>query len=319
MKKKVSVIGAAGYTGGELIRLLLGHPDVEIDSLVSRSQIGKPVGQVHTDLLHSDLVFQQESKEADVFFLAMGHGRSREWMETQEPSQDSLVIDLSNEYREERGGHSFIYGLTEYNKEQLVDSKRIANPGCFASCIQLGLMPLAAKGFLKGSIHVNAVTGSTGAGVKPSSTGHFSWRSGNLSAYKIFTHQHLGEIKETLNENQKMNFPIYFVPVRGCFTRGIHASIYTEYDGTLEEAKKLFKDYYSDSPFVHLSEGIPNIKSIVNTNHTHLYLEKHDNQLVIISVLDNLVKGASGQAIQNMNVSLGFEEMSGLNLKSNVF
>lgn len=319
----VGIIGGAGYTAGELIRILLNHPEAQITFIHSTSNGGKPITDVHTDLLgDTNLVFSAEYdfSNLDVIFLCMGHGKSVEFMETVSLPNNLKVIDLSADFRLKREGNEFVYGLPELNLEAIKSAKYIANPGCFATGIQLSVLPLAAAGMIKGEIHVNAITGSTGAGQSPSKTSHFSWRNGNLSAYKIFDHQHLGEINQSLNQLQSSYKPsLNFIPLRGNHTRGIYATAYTNYDGTLEEAQQLYLNYYEEHPFVHLTKVNPDLKQVVNTNKCILYLEKHDDKLLIISITDNLIKGASGQAIQNMNLLFGLDQKTGLYLKPIAF
>ena len=320
---KVGIIGGAGYTAGELLRILLHHPLAEIAFVQSSSNAGNPLADVHVDLLgETDLVFTKEIpfSEADVIFLCMGHGKSKEFLEANKLPEKLRVIDLSHDFRLKREGNDFIYGLPELNRELIKEAKNIANPGCFATGIQLALLPLAAAGLLKDEVHVQAVTGSTGAGQKPGETSHFSWRNNNLSAYKIMEHQHEGEILQSLKQLQpSFENDFNFVPVRGNHTRGIFVSAYTRFDGTLEEAKQLYAEYYREHPFVFVSDKNPGMKQVVNTNKGVVYLEKHNHKLVIISITDNLIKGASGQAVQNMNLMFGLDEKSGLNLKPVAF
>lgn len=313
------IIGGAGYTAGELIRILLNHPQAELAYVQSSSNAGKPVYQVHRDLLgDTNLIFVAEFDytQCDVLFLCMGHGKSRAFIENNTIPANVKIIDLSQDYRLKSGENDFVYGLPELNREVIRSSTHIANPGCFATGIQLTLLPLAAAGLLSDEVHVNAITGSTGAGQAPSQTSHFSWRSGNLSVYKAFEHQHLGEITQSVKQLQNsFDKPINFIPVRGNHTRGILVSTYTTYNGTMEDAVKCYEDYYSDHPFVFVTNENPDLKQVVNTNKAILHLEKHGNKLMILSVTDNLLKGASGQAIQNMNLMFGLDEKAGLNLK----
>ncbi|SHF28342.1 N-acetyl-gamma-glutamyl-phosphate reductase [Mariniphaga anaerophila] len=320
---KVGIVGGAGYTAGELLRILLWHPNVEIAFIQSSSNAGNLVSDVHLDLLGStglrftgDLPFE----EADVIFLCMGHGKSIEFVENNNLPDGLKVVDLSHDFRLKREGNNFVYGLPELNREAIQKASLIANPGCFATGIQLALLPLAAGNLLKGEVHIQAITGSTGAGQKPTATSHFSWRNNNLSAYKIFEHQHEGEILQSLNQLQPgFSEGFNFVPIRGNHTRGIFVSAYTRFDGTVEEANELYRNFYSGHPFVFLSEKNPSLKQVVNTNKAILYLEKHKDKLVIISITDNLIKGASGQAVQNMNLMFGLGETTGLNLKPVAF
>lgn len=320
---RIGIIGGAGYTAGELLRILLYHPQCKIVFIHSTSNAGNPVADVHTDLLgDTNLMFTDSLSfdEADVIFLCMGHGKSREFLEEHQVPPRLKVIDLSHDYRLKREGNAFVYGLPELNRDRIMQSKLIANPGCFATGIQLALLPLAASNLLVDHVHVQAITGSTGAGQKPTDTSHFSWRNNNLSAYKVFSHQHEGEIIQSLKQLQPdFNKSFHFVPIRGNHTRGIFVTAYTRFTGSLEEAAKLYHDYYSTHPFVIVTHNNPSLKQVVNTNKTILYLEKHNDMLVIISVSDNLIKGASGQAVQNMNLMFGLGESTGLNLKPVAF
>ncbi len=320
---KVGIIGGAGYTAGELIRILLNHPEAEIVFVQSSSNAGNPVTDVHDDLLgETDLKFTtgMPLETVDVVFCCMGHGKTLEFMQKNSLPQSLKVIDLSHDFRLKRLGNEFVYGLPELNREEIKTAKYIANPGCFATGIQLALLPLAAAGLLSDEVHIQAITGSTGAGQKPTDTLHFSWRSSNVSAYKIFEHQHEGEILQSLKQLQpRFDSDFNFVPIRGNHTRGIFVSAYTNYQGSLEEADDLFEKYYQLHPFVFVSKANPGVKQVVNTNKAVIYLEKHGNKLVIISVTDNLIKGASGQAVQNMNLMFGLDEKTGLNLKPVAF
>lgn len=320
---KVGIIGGAGYTAGELIRILLCHPQAEITFVQSSSNAGNLLSDVHTDLLgDTDIRFTAEAdfSAIDVAFFCMGHGKSKEFLAKNTLPENVKIIDLSHDFRLKREGNDFVYGLPELNRELIKKSNKIANPGCFATGIQLAVLPLAAAGLLQDELHVNAITGSTGAGQAPSETSHFSWRNNNLSVYKAFEHQHLGEIGQSFKQLQPdFKHAINFIPVRGNHTRGIFASVYTQFDGSLEEATKLYQDYYASHPFVQVSAKNPDLKQVVNTNKAIVYLEKHGNKLMILSVTDNLLKGASGQAIQNMNLVFGLEETTGLNLKAVAF
>ncbi len=320
---KVGIIGGAGYTAGELLRILLYHPQVEIVFVQSFSNAGNLVSDVHVDLLgDTELQFTVALplNEVDVIFLCMGHGKSKEFMEKNELPSDLKVIDLSHDFRLKREGNDFVYGLPELNREEIKQASKIANPGCFATGIQLALLPLAASNLLGDEVHVQAITGSTGAGQKPTETSHFSWRNNNLSAYKIFEHQHEGEILQSLGQLQPgFSEGFNFVPIRGNHTRGIFVSAYTKFEGSLEEANKLYREFYKGHPFVVLTDKNPSIKQVVNTNKAVLYLEKHKDKLMIISLTDNLIKGASGQAVQNMNLMFGLDETTGLNLKPVAF
>lgn len=320
---KVGIIGGAGYTAGELLRILLNHPETEIVFVQSTSNAGNFISDVHNDLLgETNLVFTDEMpfEKVDVLFLCMGHGKSVEFMQKNNLPPSLNVIDLSHDFRIERENNDFVYGLPELNREAIKTAKHIANPGCFATGIQLALLPLAASDLLVDEVHVQAITGSTGAGQKPTETSHFSWRSGNVSAYKVFEHQHEGEILQSLKQLQpSFDKDFNFVPIRGNHTRGIFVSAYTNYKGTLAEANALFEDYYQSHPFVFITKTNPGVKQVVNTNKAVIYLEKHGSKLVIISITDNLIKGASGQAVQNMNLMFGIDENAGLNLKPVAF
>lgn len=322
---KAGIIGGSGYTGGELIRILMNHPQVEIDFVYSTTRAGKKISSAHPDLLGlTDLDFtNQVNLNVDVVFLCLGHGNSTKFLNENDFSDKTKIIDLSNDFRlaadSVLNGKKFIYGLPELKISDIKNAKYIANPGCFATAIQLALLPLAKAGLLNDSIHVNAVTGSTGAGASPSGTTHFSWRNNNVSWYKPFTHQHLGEINESLLSLQKSIGEIMFLPNRGNFTRGILATAYITYSGSLEDAKKIYQEYFKDAEFTQLSEEPINLKQVVNTNQCHIHLHKHGNTLLITSALDNLLKGASGQAVQNMNLMFGIKENMGLQLKAGVF
>ncbi len=324
MKKiRVGVIGGAGYTAGELLRILVNHPQVEITFINSSSNAGNAIEEVHSGLTgETDLVFTDELplNSVDVLFLCSAHGDSKKFMEANEIPASVKIVDLSTDYREARADHDFVYGLPELNREAIRKAQRIANPGCFATAIQLALLPLAANGLLTDDVHVNAITGSTGAGVEPSSTSHFSWRNNNISIYKAFGHQHLQEIGQSLRQLQPgMDKAVNFIPVRGNFTRGIYVTSYTKFEGTIDDALKLFTDFYCDAAFTFVVRKNPDLKQVVNTNKGIVYLEKHDDKLLVISMIDNLLKGASGQAVQNMNLMMGLDEKTGLNLKSTGF
>jgi N-acetyl-gamma-glutamyl-phosphate reductase len=316
---QATIIGGAGYTGGELIRILLNHPECEITSIHSRSQAGKYVQEIHTDLIgETNLMFSDiYDLNVDVVFLCMGHGESKSFINNHHFFEDTKIIDLSQDFRYENNSETnFIYGLPEINRSEIRTAQYVANPGCFATAIQLALLPLASENFLKKDIHVSAITGSTGAGQSLSSTTHFTWRNSNISLYKPFTHQHMGEIAETLKQLQNTQIPaIQFLPFRGNFTRGILASVYTYVKEDIEIIETLYNDYYESHPFTGLSKHNPDVKQVVNTNKSLLYLEKHENILLIVSVIDNLIKGASGQAVQNMNLMFGLDETLGLRLK----
>lgn len=315
---KVGIIGGAGYTAGELLRILIWHPQVSISFVQSTSHMGHPITDVHRDLLgDTEIEFSQPDYTGlDVLFICSGHGKTKLFLEQNDIPKSVKLIDLSTDFRPINNTEGFVYGLPEINKEEIVKADKIANPGCFATCIELGLLPLAKANQLKEEIHVNAITGSTGAGQNPTVTSHFSWKNSNVSVYKAFTHQHLAEITETVLQLQAdFSKEINFIPVRGNFSRGIMATIYTDCDWSLEEAVENYKKYYKDHPFVSISNQIPDVKQVVNTNKCVLYFEKHGSKLMIVSVIDNLLKGASGQAVQNMNLLFGMPEILGLGLK----
>jgi len=318
-KIRVGIVGGAGYTAGELIRILLYHPAAELKYIQSSSNNGLRVSAVHTDLLgDTDLIFKDiDFKDLDVVFLCSGHGKSIDYLNNAVIPQRVRIIDLSHDFRLKRAGNDFVYGLPELNREQIRTATKIANPGCFATAIQLALLPLASAGLLIDEVHVHAITGSTGAGQAPTKTSHFSWRDNNLSVYKAFEHQHLGEICQSLKQAQPgFEKDVNFIPVRGNHTRGIFVTAYTKYEGNLDEANSIFSDFYATHPFVNISPENPDLKQVVNTNKALLFLEKHGNKLMIISCIDNLLKGASGQAVQNMNLMFGLDERCGLNLKA---
>ncbi|PKQ63752.1 N-acetyl-gamma-glutamyl-phosphate reductase [Labilibaculum filiforme] len=314
----VGIIGGAGYTAGELLRILIWHPQAHINFVQSTSHRGHPISDVHRDLLdETNLMFSEADFQAiDVLFICSGHGKTKLFLEENVLPANVKIIDLSTDFRPRTNGNGFVYGLPEINKEKIERADKIANPGCFATCIELGLLPLAKENKLKEEVHVNAITGSTGAGQNPTSTSHFSWKNNNVSVYKAFTHQHLAEITETVLQLQpNFNKSINFIPVRGNFSRGIMATIYTDCDWSVEEAIEKYKSYYKNHPFVSITNIVPDVKQVVNTNKCVLYLEKHGSKLMIISVIDNLLKGASGQAVQNMNLLFGMPEILGLGLK----
>jgi N-acetyl-gamma-glutamyl-phosphate reductase len=323
--KKVGIIGGAGYTGGEAVRLLVNHPEVELAFVQSASNAGNLLSDVHTDLVgDTSMRFSAKAGEADVLVICSGHGEARKWLEANVVPTDTLIIDLSQDFRltesAQLGERRFVYGLPEMNRSKIATAKSIANPGCFATCLQLGLLPLATAGLLTDDVHVSATTGSTGAGQKPTASTHFSWRANNLSTYKEFEHQHLAEIGESiLGLQSSWGGEIMFIPSRGAFTRGIFASIYTQSDLTEQQAIDLYTEYYKDAPFTHVSHRAVDLKQVVNTNKCVLKVEKHGDKLLVTSVIDNLLKGASGQAVQNMNISLGFDEWAGLRLKAVAF
>lgn len=326
MKKiNVGIIGGAGYTGGELIRLLINHPDTDIRFIHSKSNAGKPVYKVHQDLLgETDLMFTDSlSNDVDVLYLCLGHGDSKKFLTENNISDNIKIIDLANDFRLAQSSklkaRSFVYGLPELNKEQIQSAHNIANPGCFATSIQLGLLPLAKAGLLD-EIYTTGITGSTGAGQSLSATSHFSWRANNIQAYKTLTHQHLGEIMQSLTQLQSnTDIDLSFVPWRGDFTRGIFISSTIHCEESLDAVKKLFKDFYKGNPFVFFSDDAIFLKQVVNTNRCVIQIEKVGSKLVVHSALDNLLKGASGQAVQNMNLMFGLNETIGLKLKANYF
>lgn len=322
-KIKAGIVGGAGYTGGELLRILINHPSVDISYVYSTSNAGNPLHQVHKDLIgETDLFFSSELKEVEVLFLCLPHGKSQVFLSDNNISSSTKIIDLSTDFRHniedfENSKDNFIYGLPEWQKNEIKGATKIANPGCFATAIQLALLPLANGKLLNNAVHVSAITGATGAGRVPTDFSHFSWRNNNVSVYKQFAHQHLKEIKATLKHLQgDFNQAVNFVPYRGNFSRGILASVYTEFSGTEQEAKALYEKYYSEHPFVHFTAKNLDLKQVVNTNKCVLQVEVHDGQIFIMSAIDNLLKGASGQAVQNMNIIFGLEEKTGLNLKT---
>ena len=319
---RVGIVGGAGYTGGELLRILVNHPEVNIVFVNSKSNADKAIAQVHTDLLGStDLRFSGELSDAiDVLFLCVGHGDAAKFLAENKIKESIKIIDLSQDFRIAKAGNEFVYGLPELQREKIKTAKHIANPGCFATCIQLGLLPLAKHQALNDALHISGITGSTGAGQSLTETSHFSWRNNNISVYKAFEHQHLKEIKQSLKSLQpNAHEEINFIPFRGDFTRGIYATLYLKTSMSLEEAKALYKEFYAPHPFTHVSDSNPAMKQIVNTNNAVVYLEKHGDQLLIISMIDNLLKGASGQAVQNMNLLFGLDERTGLKLKASSF
>lgn len=320
-KIKTAVIGAAGYTGGELLRILVHHPACELVCVHSNSQKGKKVAEVHPDLIGDcDLEFtdQVSTKGIDAVFLGLPHGETKGFLDANPFSPKTVIIDLSTDFRNESDG--FVYGLPEVNREKIKSAKRIANPGCFATGIQLALAPAVAKGWVDGVVQITGITGSTGAGKKLGETSHFSYRAGNMSVYKLFTHQHLKEIKQTFRQiDPGFDSELLFVPYRGNFSRGIWITAHFPFDGTEEEAIKAYHDYYHDAPFTHVSTQDIDLKQVVNTNKCILYVQKEAGQLVIYSAIDNLLKGASGQAVHNFNLTFGLDEKLGLNLKSIAF
>ena len=323
---EIGIIGGAGYTAGELIRLLLNHPEANINFVYSTSNAGNKLHKVHKDLIGStEISFTAHiNTEVDTLFLCLGHGNSTTFLEKNNFSENTKIIDLSNDFRlftdKNFKGKDFVYGLPELDKTVIKTAKYIANPGCFATALQLAILPLAANGLLRNDIHINAVTGATGAGNSLSATTHFAYRDNNFSHYKAFNHQHLEEINQTVNQLQtNFNAEINFVPNRGNFSRGIFATTYTKYDGSLDDAVKIYKEYYKDAAFTFVSDEEIHLKQVVNTNKCLIHLAKHGTKLLITSTLDNLLKGASGQAVQNLNLMYDFEETLGLNLKASWF
>ena len=320
---RVGIIGGAGYTAGELIRLLLIHPEVEIKFIHSSSNAGNRITDVHAGLHgETDLMFTDEMpfEEIDLLFFCTAHGDTRKFMESHALPDELKVIDLSMDYRIKSNDHDFIYGLPELNRRNTCKSRYVANPGCFATCIELGLLPLAKEHLLKGDISVNAITGSTGAGVKPQASTHFSWRNDNMSIYKPFEHQHLPEIMQSIRQLQPdYNGEIDFIPYRGGFARGIFTTIVVKCDLDIETLYKLYESYYDRDSFTHIVNIPIDLKQVVNTNKCLIHLEKHGNKLLITSIIDNLLKGASGQAVHNMNLLFGLAETIGLQLKPSAF
>lgn len=323
---KVGIIGGAGYTAGELIRLLIHHPNVVIDFVYSTSNAGNKVSHVHQDLAAINTLYFSNTVNSniDVLFLCLGHGNSKKFLENHEFSKDTKIIDLGNDFRLEEDcsfmNRNFVYGLPEYQKDTIKNASYIANPGCFATAIQLALLPLARHHMLNNTVHVNAVTGATGAGTSLSNTSHFAWRDNNFSYYKPFKHQHLDEIKQSISGLQSsFSSEILFIPNRGNFSRGIFATAYTHFEGTLEDARKLYTDYYKDTPFTIVTDNAIHLKQVVNTNFCFIHLHVEKDTLLVTSIIDNLLKGASGQAVQNMNLMFGLKETTGLQLKANYF
>ncbi len=323
---KAGIIGGAGYTAGELIRILMYHPETELTFVYSTSNAGNKISDVHQDL-EGDLALRFTDtiqSDIDVLFLCLGHGNSSKFLHENKFSKTIKIIDLSNDFRLEDDKVSenkkFVYGLPEINRESIKKADFIANPGCFATAIQLAILPLASSGLIKNDIHVNATTGATGAGTSLSKTTHFTWRDNNFSSYKVFTHQHLGEINQSIKQLQNsFKDEVIFIPNRGDFSRGIYVTLYTDFDKTIEEAKAIYKNFYSDAKFTFVSDKEIFLKQVVNTNKCLIHLHKHKGKLLITSVIDNLLKGASGQAVQNMNLMFGLDESLGLKLKANYF
>ena len=322
--KKIGIVGGSGFTGGELIRILLNHPKFKIKFICSLSQNGKNIHEIHPDLLgKTDIIFSDQiTTDVDVLFLCLGHGKSRIFLDKYNFNSDTIIIDLSSDFRlinnNKYKSRNFLYSLPEFNKEKIKQSKSIANPGCFATAIQIGLLPLLVNNLIKNDIHINAITGSTGAGKISSDTNNFNWRNNNLSIYKPFNHQHLNEIYQTLNILDN-NSKIYFVPYRGNFTRGIFTSIYMKLDHEIKDIEIIYKDFYKNHPFTFLSKNDINLKEVINTNNCHVKIQFHESIIHITTVLDNLLKGASGQAVQNLNIIYGYEESLGLNFKGSIY
>lgn len=318
---RVAIAGGAGYTAGELIRILVNHPEVELKYIQSESHDGEPLWSVHSDLLWCEKCFNPiDFNDIDALFMCMGHGKSREFLAANPVTDNTRIIDLGNDFRLAADSEGFTYGLPEISREEIKKSTKIANPGCFATSIELGLLPLAAAGELPELVDVVAVTGSTGAGQKPTNDTHFSNRSANLSNYKVFTHQHMGEIMETVvKAGGAADTDLAFVPMRGCHTRGIIANIVLRSDKSAEEVTEIYKKYYASHPFVCISDKPVYMKQVVNTNYCFISIQKEGKKLLITSTLDNLVKGASGQAVQNMNLMFGLDEDCGLRIKANYF
>ena len=320
---KAGVIGGAGYTGGELLRILVNHPDVEIEFVNSNSNAGNKLYTVHEGLIgETDMVFtdQLPFEKIDVLFSCLGHGDTKKFLESHTVPVNVKIIDFTQDHRIKAEGNDFVYGLPEMNREKIKGAMHIANPGCFATAIQIGLLPLAKAGLLTNEINTTAITGSTGAGQKPSATSHFSWRNNNISVYKAFEHQHLLEIRQSLTQLQgKFDTELNFIPVRGDFARGIFVSTYMTSDLTIEQAYDLYNDFYKDAAFTFVAEGNIDLKQVVNTNKAVVSLQKHGNKLLVLSAIDNLLKGAAGQAVQNMNLLFGLDEKAGLKLKPSAF
>ena len=319
---RIGILGAAGYTGGELIRVLLGHPEAKIVFANSESNAGNLVSEIHEGLIgETDLRFTSEMPfdEVELVFFCFGHGKSEQFLKEHEIPQNVKIIDLAQDFRI-AGEHDFVYGLPETHLSTIKGCQHLANPGCFATCIQLAMLPALKAGIISGDIHVNGITGSTGAGQKPGSTTHFSWRNDNISVYKTFTHQHLLEINQTVQELcPGYEGRVLFIPQRGCFTRGIFVTAYAKCDLSLEAVQQVYEDYYRDAAFTHFVRKSPDMKQVVNTNKAVVYVEKYQDQLLMISCIDNLLKGAVGQAVQNMNLMFGLDERMGLNLKASAF
>ena len=319
---RVGILGAAGYTGGELIRLLINHPQAEIVFANSESNAGNLICDVHEGLMgETDMRFTAEMPfgEVDVVFFCFGHGKSRAFLQEHTIPSHVRIIDLAQDFRI-AGEHDYVYGLPETHRQEISACMHLANPGCFATCIQLGLLPALKAGIISGDIHTNGITGSTGAGQKPGATTHFSWRNDNISIYKTFTHQHLHEINQTIHELQpQYDGQMFFIPQRGCFTRGIFVTSYARCNTPIEEVKAIYEDFYRDAAFTHVVSKSPDMKQVVNTNKALVYVERYADQLLMVSCIDNLLKGAVGQAVENMNLMFGLPEDTGLRLKASAF
>lgn len=319
---RVGILGAAGYTGGELIRLLINHPQAEIVFANSESNAGNRICDVHEGLMgETDMRFTAEMPfgEVDVVFFCFGHGKSRAFLKEHTIPSHVRIIDLAQDFRI-AGEHDYVYGLPETHRQEISTCMHLANPGCFATCIQLGLLSALKAGIISGDIHTNGITGSTGAGQKPGATTHFSWRNDNISIYKTFTHQHLHEINQTIHELQpQYDGQMFFIPQRGCFTRGIFVTSYARCNTPIEEVKAIYEDYYRDAAFTHVVSTSPDMKQVVNTNKALVYVERYADQLLMVSCIDNLLKGAVGQAVENMNLMFGLPEDTGLRLKASAF
>ncbi|MBP3374187.1 MAG: N-acetyl-gamma-glutamyl-phosphate reductase [Bacteroidaceae bacterium] len=322
-KVRIGILGAAGYTGGELIRVLLNHPQAEIVFANSESNAGNKVYAVHEGLLgETEMEFTDEMPfdQVDVVYFCFGHGKSEAFLNEHTIPAHVKIIDLAQDFRIAAPGHDYVYGLPETHRPQISGCNHLANPGCFATCIQLAMLPALAHGLISGDIHVNGITGSTGAGQKPGATTHYSWRNDNISVYKTFTHQHLLEINQTVQELcPGYDGRVLFIPQRGCFARGIYVTAYAKCDASLEDVQKAYADYYADAAFTHFTTKSPDMKQVVNTNKAVVYVEKYQDQLLMICCIDNLLKGAVGQAVQNMNLMFGLDEKAGLGLKASAF
>lgn len=322
-KVRIGILGAAGYTGGELIRVLLNHPQAEIVFANSESNAGNKVYAVHEGLLgETEMEFTDEMPfdQVDVVYFCFGHGKSEAFLKEHTIPAHVKIIDLAQDFRIAAPGHDYVYGLPETHRPQISGCNHLANPGCFATCIQLAMLPALAHGLISGDIHVNGITGSTGAGQKPGATTHYSWRNDNISVYKTFTHQHLLEINQTVQELcPGYDGRVLFIPQRGCFARGIYVTAYAKCDASLEDVQKAYADYYAEAAFTHFTTKSPDMKQVVNTNKAVVYVEKYQDQLLMICCIDNLLKGAVGQAVQNMNLMFGLDEKAGLGLKASAF